>query len=99
MSQITILARAERDLEDWQDYLEAQKDGLAADFVLAVQQGIERISQFPRRYAKYWRNVRICPLRPFKIGIFYRVVGDVVFVLRVLDLRRNPRSLRRELGQ
>ena len=98
MNQVKLLARAEWDLEDLQDYFEAQQIGLGIDFVRAFRQGIERIAQFPRRYAKHWGAIRICPLRPFKVGVFYRVENGVAFVMRVLDLRRKPRQLRRQLG-
>lgn len=100
MTKITVLARAEWDLDDWQEHFEAQEfdPDLGEKFLLAFDQGVERIRQFPRGYGKYWRDVRICPLHPFKIGVFYRVVREFVYILRVLDLRRDPRRLRRELG-
>ena len=34
----------------------------------------------------------------FPYAIYYRVQGDVVLVFRVLDCRRDPRQLRRSLG-
>ncbi len=98
MSQIIVLAGAEWDLEDWQDFFEARQTGLGEKFILAFRLGVERIAQFPRRYAKHWRNVRVCPLRPFHIGVFYRVETEAAYLLRVLDLRSKPGLLRRQLG-
>jgi hypothetical protein len=98
MTRINVLARAEWDLEDWQMQFDAIQTGLSDKLMTAFRKGIERIRQFPRRYAVYRRSIRICPLRPFQIGVFYRVEGDVVYALRVLDLRSNPKTLRQELG-
>lgn len=66
MTKPLVLARAEWDLEDFHDYFENEQEGVVAKFIDAFQRGLDRIDQFPERYARYLRAVRICPLEPLK---------------------------------
>lgn len=57
--RIDITRGARSDLEEIHDQLEAQREGLGKTMVLRFQQSLERIEQFPRRYAKQLGNIRV----------------------------------------
>jgi len=94
--KIFVLDPAEDELLSLYEYFEEQREGLGTEFVDEFVQSVKRIEKFPRRYAIHLGRHRLCPLRRFKIGTYYRVTGDV-FVDAVLDLRRSKRFVRRRL--
>jgi plasmid stabilization system protein ParE len=95
--RIEIALGARWDLEEIHDDLEARERGLGKRLVRQFQAGLERIQQFPRRYARHLGSVRICRLTPFKIGVFYRVRRDRIDIAAVIDLRRSPAYIIRKL--
>jgi plasmid stabilization system protein ParE len=95
--KIVILDPAETDLIELFDFYEAQRAGLGDKFIAAFLKCLARIEQFPRQFAVIIRGHRICPMRRFKIGIYYRV-GTRVYIEALIDLRRSKRHVKRRLG-
>jgi plasmid stabilization system protein ParE len=96
MKQVVVLAEAAEDIEQARDFYEAQKVGLGDCYSdsllidlgrLALNHGVH-----PRRFGLY----RMLAHR-FPFGIYYRESGTETQVLAVLDLRRDPNWIRREL--
>lgn len=92
-----MLDQAQEDFAEIVDFLESRESGLGDKFHRQVLRGIDRIETFPRMYAKYSKNFRVCPLGKFKYGMFYRVRRMFIFIHAILDLRRNPRLIRGRL--
>jgi hypothetical protein len=63
-------------------------------FVHAVELATERPTSFPEVEG----DVRRVILSKFPFGVFFRILGDVLRIVRVLDLRSDDRKWRRELG-
>lgn len=95
--KIILLDPAEDDLLAHYLFFEGRREGLGEDFLEEFLRSAERIEQFPERYAVYFGRHRLCPLRRFKVGIYYyRVLSDIL-IDAVLDLRRSNRFVRRRL--
>ncbi|BBL70261.1 type II toxin-antitoxin system RelE/ParE family toxin [Methylogaea oryzae] len=91
INRLIIRPEAEADLADAQAWYEAQRKGLAAEFLLSVEEALERIGRIPSMYSATYRDIRRVLLRRFPYVIYYRIVRDDVVIVAVLHTARNPR--------
>ncbi|WP_089720771.1 type II toxin-antitoxin system RelE/ParE family toxin [Candidatus Entotheonella palauensis] len=87
-----IRPEAEADLFDARDWYERQRNGLGREFLLCVEEVIERIRRTPEMYAVTYRDVRRALIRRFPYAIYYRIEVTEVVVLSILHTRRDPRE-------
>jgi plasmid stabilization system protein ParE len=88
----TIRPEAEADLAEARRWYEERRQGLGADFLLCVEDALEKIRRNPAIYPVVYKDVRRAVVRRFPYGVFYRVVGQRIIVLGVFHGRRHPRS-------
>ena len=94
MKQIDITPRAHEDLADLKAYLLIEFDKICAQKVLgAIYDDIEKLAVFPELGANILAKHGIVSdylcLVSNKNCVFYRVEGEFVRVIRVLDERRD----------
>ena len=104
---VRIVAAAERDLDEIYDYIAQEASPARADKVFErLREQVHGLALEPERgpwprelLALGIRDFRQLVVRPWRI--FYRVDGDRVVVLLIVDGRRNLKSLleRRLLGR
>jgi plasmid stabilization system protein ParE len=87
-----IRPEAEADLLTARAWYERQRVGLGAEFLLCVEEVIERIDRTPEMYAVVHRDIRRALTRRFPYAIYYRIEGHEVIVLGVLHTHRDPRE-------
>ena len=98
MKRVIILADAAEDIEAARDFYEGQERGVGeycADSLLA---DIESLGLFSGIHPLHFEFHRMLASR-FPFGIYYRERGDETQVFAVLDLRRDPNWIRKELGK
>ena len=78
------------DLADAWNWYEARSAGLGDEFLGAVERCNERISANPALFATVHRSVRRALLWRFPFAVFFVIGDDVVQVLAVLHVRRDP---------
>ena len=59
---------------------------------------LDLIGDFPDLHALYGGNLRRAVLQKWSLGIFYEPMPDLIFVVAILDLRRDPAAIQRRLG-
>jgi toxin ParE1/3/4 len=104
--KVLLTRDASRDLEELYDYIALQDAPRKAGYVLEqVEKAFSKLSEFPERGAypkellalgiKEYREIFFKPHR-----IIYRVMGKTVYVLLIVDGRRDMHTLlqRRLLG-
>lgn len=94
---VIILDGAEAEIEEIFDFLEARRRGLGYKFLTELEEALDRIQASPRSFPKSYRRKRLCLMQRFKCGVFFEVGTSYVYINAVIDLRRNPRSIRRRL--
>ncbi len=97
MKRLLISEEAFADLNDGFLFYDLQESGLGDYFIASLRSDIEslRISAGSHRLiAGFYRALA----RTFPFGIFYTVTDTSVIVWAVLDLRRDPKWLRRRLS-
>ena len=72
------------------DYYEGCEPGLGYDFSIEVHSTIENILSFPKAWPILEEDIRRCLTRRFPYGIVYSQDGDVIFILAVMHLHRDP---------
>lgn len=81
---------AEAEFLDAIEYYEGCKPGLGYEFAIEVHSTIENILSYPNAWTILEENIRRCQVRRFPYGIVYSQDGDVIFVLAVMHLHRDP---------
>lgn len=72
------------------DYYERCESGLGYDFAIEVHSTIESILSLPSAWTILGDDIRRCQIRRFPFGIVYSQDGDVIFILAVMHLHRDP---------
>ena len=87
-----IRPEAETDLVNARDWYEWQRGGLGAEFLLCMEEVLERIGRTPEMHAVVHQNVRRALTRRFPYAVYYRIEGNEVVVLGVFHTGRDPRE-------
>lgn len=98
MSELIVLVRAEAEVIEAQARLEDASPGLGDRFNARVEEGLDRLERHPECAPVYSGPFRRLLVRDFPFGIFYSIEGRRVMVQAVVDLRQDPRGIRRRLG-
>jgi len=96
LKQVVVLADAAEDLEAARDFYDAQEPGVGEYCVDSLFADIVSLRLFIGIHPLHFEFHRMLASR-FPFGIYYREHGDETQVFAVLDLRRNPNWIRKEL--
>ena len=72
------------------NYYEDCEPGLGYDFAVEVHFTLENILSFPKAWPVLEDNIQRCQTRRFPYGIIYVIDEDILYVLAVMHLRRDP---------
>lgn len=96
MREIVWLAAAERDLMFLYD--QAERTGGGRMLMDTVEQSVGILGAYPFIAPAFAGSIRRLLIVKHSLGAFYAVEDQRVMILRVLDLRQDPRTIRRRLG-
>jgi plasmid stabilization system protein ParE len=89
---LIITPEAEADLAEAKAYYDGQREGLSEDFLLCIEEALDRIRLLPEAASEVFPGVRRVVVRRFPYGVFYRVDPDQLAVIAVYHSRRDPRG-------
>lgn len=81
---------AEAEFLEAVDYYETCKEGLGFEFAVEVYSVIERILAYPKAWPILDEEVRRCQTSRFPYGVLYSEDREVIFILAVMHLHRDP---------
>lgn len=90
MLDVFFRETAARQARDAQDWYEAQRTGLGAEFAGNLEAVVSRLSRQPEGAPLVWQDVRRAHLKRFPWSVFYVVEPERLVVLRRLHNRRDP---------
>jgi plasmid stabilization system protein ParE len=93
--RFTVRPLAEADLEEAARWYDDERAGLADRFLSDVDRTFARIRERPLQFPTVSSEVRRALLHTFPYAVYFRASEEVVVVLAVLHLRRNPKVWRR----
>lgn len=88
--QVRFLQPAQYELDDAIDYYNAQMPSLGQAFLLEILTSLDRLCLWPNAWHSVSKSTRRCQLKRFPYGIIYSKVDDVILVLAIGHLHRNP---------
>jgi plasmid stabilization system protein ParE len=97
LRRVSLAAQARIDLRKTYDWYEAQSTGLGPRFTRAFVQAVESATERPTSFPEIEGDLRRVILSRFPFGVFFRIVGDVIRVIRVIDLRSDDHKWRDDL--
>src|ERR1044072_8708605 len=95
---VVILEDAAEDLESGAQVYESRATGVGDYFLDSILSDLDSLVLFAGVHPIYFGFHRMLSKR-FPFGIYYEVEGDVAYVYAILDLRRDPLWVRKQLRQ
>ncbi|HSV99420.1 MAG TPA: hypothetical protein VLI39_04560 [Sedimentisphaerales bacterium] len=94
---IKLLSSAMEDLYEGRSFYDRQGEGLGEYFFDSLFSDIDSLTLYAGIHPRIFGYHRLLAKR-FPYAVYYRVEeGSIAVVWRILDLRRNPRKIRRSL--
>jgi len=81
---------AKVELNEAAQYYEAESAGLGAAFLAEAERSVAAILEYPESSPIVRGSVRRRILRRFPYGLLYRMRGEQLRILAVMNLRRRP---------
>lgn len=97
MKQVVVLAEAADDIAAARDFYDAIEPGIGEYCADSLLSDIESLKLFSGIHRHHFGLYRLLATR-FPFGIYYREANNQTEVLAVLDLRRRPNWIRKELS-
>jgi hypothetical protein len=96
--KIQILDQARDDLLDGFKFYEAQQTGLGSYFLSNLYGDIESLLVYGGIHERPHKDYLRMLSRRFPFAVYYKIVGDVIYIYAVVDCRRAPAWTRQRLG-
>ena len=94
---VKFLTPAQAELAEATAYYNSQESDLGSQFVEEVRRTLERILQFPQAWSPVSKRTRRCRTNKFPYGIIYQVRNDVLLIIAVMHLHREPETWKSRL--
>jgi hypothetical protein len=95
--RIEFLAPAHAELAEAIAYYNSQKPGLGLRFAEEVKRTIERILEYPEAWSPISKRTRRCQTNKYPYALIYQMRGDLLLIIAVMHLHREPRSWKSRL--
>jgi hypothetical protein len=97
ISRILVSDEATFDIQSGAAFYDSQQLGVGRYFAACVASDIDSLvlhaGVHPKRHGLHRKLSRVFPF-----GIYYSLNGTVVTVVRVMDLRRDPKSIKKAIS-
>ena len=97
LREVSILDEAIADLEDGQQFYEIQRAGIGLYFVSSLLKDISNLSISAGIHRKLFDYFRLLS-KKFPFAVYYDINNSIVEVVAILDMRRNPTSIKQILN-
>ena len=78
------------DTKDAALYYEDQKPGLGGEFLIALSDGIKRLTETPLRWRPIRGKYRRCNVKKFPYVIIFSVTEKEIYIAALMHKRRHP---------
>jgi hypothetical protein len=95
-NKVILLDEAVADLEVGRNFYDAQEEGIGAYFVTSLLSDITSLNLYTGIHPIHFDLHRMLSKR-FPFAVYYDLVSDLTRVVAVLDMRQNPKSIRKVL--
>ena len=85
-----FLDAAKAEYREAVDFYDRERSGLGGEFADEVAKTTARIIAFPDAWQKLSRRTRRCQTNRFPYGLIFQKRDDLILVIAVMHLRREP---------
>lgn len=89
---LTLRKEAEFDIGEYFRFYEDKREGLGHDFLLCVEEALDKLQRNPLIYRIVHKELRRIPIRRFPYCAFYFVQGQRIIITAVFHARKDPTS-------
>jgi plasmid stabilization system protein ParE len=89
-ANVILLEAAEADLTNAADWYGAYRASLGADFLLCVEETLDRIAHHPLSHPRSAGEYRKALVHRFPFGVVYRMVSTDAYVVAIQHSSRHP---------
>jgi len=97
MRRVVILERAAEDIERAREFYDAQEPGTGDYFTASLIEDLERLALYHGIHFSQFGFYRLLSEK-FPFGIYYREKEIETQIAAILDLRKDPNWIRKELS-
>jgi toxin ParE1/3/4 len=90
MKQVRLRLEAELELLEATVWYETEREGLGFEFDEEVHAALGRVANGPKHFPVIARDIRRAIVDRFPYGVFFVEFDDVISVIGVLHLHRDP---------
>ncbi len=94
---VVVLEDAAEDMESGRQFYESRESGVGDYFIESILSDLSSLALYSGIHPVHFGFHRMLSKR-FPFGIYYQVESDTAYVYAILDMRRDPLWIRRELG-
>ena len=95
---VVVLEDAAADMESGRRFYESREPGIGDYFVESVLSDLSSLGLYSGIHPVHFGFHRMLSKR-FPFGIYYETEGETTYVYAILDMRRDPLWIRKELGE
>ncbi len=95
--EVEFLDPAEGEFIESIRYYNGESEGLGYEFAAEVKRSISRIIEYPDAWAPLSKRTRRCRTNRFPYGLIYQVRGDIILIVAVMHLHKDPKSWKERL--
>jgi plasmid stabilization system protein ParE len=88
--RVSLHELAELELNDAADFYDSKQPGLSRSFILAVQQAVLQIKEYPESANVVRGNARRKVLWQFPYNVIYSLTPDTIRILAIASQNRRP---------
>ena len=90
MKPVRFHPDADTEMVDAAVWYESRQEDLGKRFLTAVQDALNKIEVNPELYPFVEGDVRRCLTKIFPFGVLFRIKPDVIAVIAIMHLHRDP---------
>jgi|BarGraIncu00222A_1022003.scaffolds.fasta_scaffold96259_2 plasmid stabilization system protein ParE len=93
ISIVRFHPEAEKEFRESILWYSKQQKGLEIEFVLSIDETIERIKRSPEQFPKVYRHLRRAVIKKFPFVILYELSLTDINIVAIFHSKRNPQKV------